>query len=246
MLQRLLYPWHLPPYGFQNTAAFSWQPNQLAPAMVHLPEQVKSLVDRIEYEWMFDFSCAVARQFRRVGARVDERPPSSGAVLIANDQGALSPLASAHAFIMSMAQQAAIEISGLMTEPTTPAASSQGGEITGVAFFAESAARRGSGRRLGETLRMVAEETARRCAQDDLGYSRPIQFSHSRPTQARSPINGHGPLPVAAYRIRFAGCAPETVLQALADALQALPAAHRVADRADVMVLSNLWAPIGV
>lgn len=245
MLQRLLYPWNLPPYGLPNTQSFSWKPQELSHDLVHLPDEVKSIVESIKDEWMFDFSCQVARQLRQIGARLDDHTSPSGAVLIANDQQTVSPLTSAHAFLMSMAQPAAFEIAGLMMGAPAPAPSSDCSEITGIAFFAESASRRGSGRRLSETLQLIAHETAQRCAADSF-LSPSIWFTHSKPSQARSPIEGCGAMPVAGYRIRFSGCSPQNILQALADAMQVLPPARRIGEKADVMVLSNLWSPAGV
>ena len=245
MLQRLLYPWHLPPYGLPNANSFSWKPKNLSGEMKILPDQVRGIVESIRYEWMFDFSCAIARQFLRVGSSIKDHPPSSGAVLIANDQQALTSLTSAHAFLMSMAQPAAFEMAGLMMDSPSAPPPSGCSEITGVAFFAESASKRGSGRRLGGTMQLLAQEVAQRCATE--GFVSPsIWFTHSKPCQARSPIEGHGVLPMAGYRILFSGCAAESVLQALADAVQSLPAAHRVGDKSDVMVLSNLWTPANV
>ena len=242
MLQRLLYPWHLPPYGLPNTDSFSWKPKKLTHELQHLPDQVKGIVESIRYEWMFDFSCAVARQLLQVGTSLKDHPPSSGAVLIANDQQTVSPFTSAHAFLMSMAQPTAFEMAGLMME-TPPTAPPPGcSEITGVAFFAETARNKGSGIRLGQTMQLVANEAAQRCTAE--GFASPsIWFTHSKPCQAKSPIDGYGALPMAGYRIRFSGCTPEAILQSLADAVQALPPAHRVGDRSDVMVLSNLWTP---
>ncbi len=242
MLQRLLYPWHLPPYGLSNADSFSWKPKNLTGELLHLPDPVKAIVESIRYEWMFDFSCAVARQLLQVGASVKEHTPSSGAVLIANDQQTVSTVAGAHAFLMSLAQPTAYEMAGLMME--SPPSSAQVGctEITGVAFFAETASNRGAGTRLGNTMQRVASEVARRCTTD--AFIQPsVWFTHSKPSNAKSPIDGYGALPIAGYRIRFSGCAPEAVLQALADAVQALPPAHRVDDKSDVMVLSNLWSP---
>lgn len=246
MLQRLLYPWHLPPYGLPNPSAFSWTPKNLGGEMHILPEQVRGVVENIRFENMFDFSCAIARQLLRVGTRIPEQPPLTGAVLIANDRQTLSSLTSAHAFLMSMAQPAAFEMAGLMNQPQKPSSPPPDcSEITGVAFFAESASKRGSGRRLQESMLRLAFEASQRCVSDEF-LAPAICFTHSKPTQARSPIEGHGVLPMAGYRIRFSGCAPEQVLQALADAIQALPAAHQVGERSDVMVLSNLWTPATV
>lgn len=241
MLQRLLYPWHLPPYGLPNTQAFSWKPNELASELLLLPDQVRRIVESIRTEWMFDFSCAVARQLRQVGARLDDHHSPSGAVLIANDRPNVSPVASAHAYLMSLAQPAAFEMAGLMMDSPQPSApSSNFQEITGVAFFAECASKRASGQRLSNTMRQVAFETAQRCTAQSF-TSADISFTHSRPLQARSPIEGQGSMPVAAYRIRFNGCSTEVILQALADAIQTLPPAHCVNEKSDVMVLSNLW-----
>lgn len=245
MHQRLLYPWHLPPYGLPNTQAFAWQPKKTSAELLHLPDQVRGLVQSVKDEWMFDFSCSVARKLRQVGARLEDQAHHSGAVFIANDSRPLSLVTSAHAFLMSMAQPAAFEIAGLMSAEPAAAAPPMHSEITGVAFFAECASNRGSGRRLSQTLRLVAAEAAQRIAA--AGFMPPsVWFTHSKPSQARSPIEGCGAMPVSAYRIIFSGCAPETVLQALADALQTLPRAHRVGEKTDVMVLSNLWTPAGV
>ena len=243
MLQRLLYPWHLPPYGLPNTQAFSWKPNELASELLLLPDQVRRIVESIRTEWMFDFSCAVARQLRQVGARLDDHLSPSGAVLIANDRPSVSPVASAHAYLMSLAQPAAFEMAGLMMDSPPAekcAATTSFQEITGVAFFAECASKRASGQRLSHTMRQVAFETAQRCSAQSFTAA-DISFTHSRPLQARSPIEGQGSMPVAAYRIRFNGCSTEAILQALADAIQSLPPAHSVNEKSDVMVLSNLW-----
>lgn len=243
MLQRLLYPWHLPPYGLPNPQAFSWKPDDLSSELVQLPDQVRHVVQSIRSEWMFDFSCSIARQLRQIGARLDDQITPSGTVLIANDKPTVSTIASAHAYLMSLAQSAAFEMAGLMMD--SPAGSSSTGshhEITGIAFFAECASKRGSGSRLSTTLLDLAGETTQRCANQSF-LPPNISFTHSRPSQARSPIEGFGSLPVAAYRIRFSGCSTETVLQAMADSIQNLPPAHRVDEKRDVMVLSNLWTP---
>lgn len=241
MLQRLLYPWHLPPYGITNTESFDWNPKQLEPQSQMLPEPVKGLVEGVQWEWMFDFSCAVARQLTQVGVSLAEKDSANGAVFIANDTQNVSARASAHAYLMTLAQRSAIEMVGLMRDSAAcEAPISASPEITGVAFFAECAAKRGTGARLSETLRTLAQEVTARCNAEAGGGAR-IQFSHTRPTQARSPITDAGTLPVSGYRIRYSGCETDQVLQALADAIQALPPPHRVANRSDVMVLSNLW-----
>nr|AGC71104.1 hypothetical protein [uncultured bacterium A1Q1_fos_2067] len=241
MLQRLLYPWHLPPYGITNTESFDWNPKNLEPQSFTLPEPVKGLVEGVQWEWMFDFSCAVARQLSQVGVTLADNPPANGAVFIANDQNRVSPQASAHAYLMTLAQRSAIEMVGLMRESAPQESAGHScPEITGVAFFAECAAKRGTGARLSETLQILAQEVTARCNAEAGGDVR-IQFSHTRPTQAKSPIANCGTLPVAGYRIRYSGCETDQVLQALADAIQSLPPPQRVAKRADIMVLSNLW-----
>jgi hypothetical protein len=246
MLQRLLYPWHLPPYGITKTESFDWNPDKQNQEALLLPDPIKDMVSKVQWEWMFDFSCAVARQLRQVGVSLEDREPANGAVFIANDQSQVSPVASAHAYLMTLAQRSAVEMVNLMREPSTfENAAPKHQEITGVAFFAECAGKRGTGSRLSETLHLLAQEVTSRCIANHGGTAR-VQFSHSRPTQARSPIVGRGTLPVSGYRIRFEGCEPDQMLQTLADSVQALPPPHRVADKADIMVLSNLWCTTSV
>lgn len=245
MLQRLLYPWHLPPYGLTNTESFDWNPKSQSQESMLLSDPVKEMVSKVQWEWMFDFSCAVARQLRQVGLILEERDSTNGAVFIANDQRHVSPVASAHAYLMTLAQRSAIEMVGLTREPANQAPPPKCQEISGVAFFAECAGKRGTGRRLSETLHLLAQEVTYRCSAE-MGECASVQFFHSRPAQARSPISGSGTLPVSGYRIRFSGCDHEQMLQAMADSVQALPPPHRVAEKADIMVLSNLWctAPV--
>ena len=64
----------------------------------------------------------------------------------------------------------------------------------------------------------------------------------SVPGEVRTPV-GDAALPLAAYRIRFRGCDIETVLQALADSLAALPMTKTTSGGSgDILVLSNLWS----
>lgn len=242
MLHRLLYPWNLPPYGLPNPGAFEWQPANLADECLLLPAQAQRAVQRIEWERMFDFSCKVAHHLRRLGVRFAESVVPRSAVLIASNQQTVPPTASAHAFLMSLAQRAAIDMAGLMTPESQPATAGVPSEICGVAFLAETCRRSEASQRLAETLRRVAHQTTDSCS---VGRSsRPsFQFSHSRPAEIRSPIPGGGMMPVAGYRIRFAGCGTASVLQALADALHHLPVAPQMRGKADILVLSNLWTP---
>lgn len=242
MLHRLLYPWNLPPYGLPNPGAFEWQPTNLADECLLLPAQAQDVVQRIEWEHMFEFSCKVARHLRRLGVRFTESVVPRGAVLIASNQQTVPPAASAHAFVMSLAQRAAIDMAGLMTPEFLPTTAGVSSEICGIAFLAETCRRNDASQRLGETLRRVAHQTTDSCAAGRAS-SPAFQFSHSRPAEIRSPIPGGGLMPVAGYRIRFAGCRTASVLQALADALRNLPVAPQARGRADILVLSNLWTP---
>lgn len=242
MLHRLLYPWNLAPYGLPNPGAFQWKPTNLADECLLMPDLVQDMVGSIEWEQMFDFSCKVACHLRRLGARLDDSAIPHGAVLIASDDHSVSTTASAHAFLMSLAQRAAIEMAGLTTPDSTSAKTNSPSEICGVAFLAESSHRSDAAQRLNDILRLVAHRTADSCAANRC-VPPMLQFSHSRPAGIQSPVAGGGTIPVAGYRIRFAGCETESVLQALADALQSLPAAPCAHGRADVLVLSNLWTP---
>ncbi len=248
MFNRLLYPWNLPPYGLPNTQAFDWKPANLEAETLHLPEQVREMVESVQFDWMFDYSCALARQLRRIGISDATDTAPSGAVFIASENAAPSLVTSAHAFITSLAQRAALEMSGLMMEHTQPPQkTSDNCTIAGIAFLAETARHRGAGARLSATLHHISAEVARRCADRETWFAQPcVQFMHCQPAQARSPIADHGVIPVAGYKITFTGCRTGDVLQALGDAVRSLPPAERAGERTDVLVLSNLWTPAEV
>ncbi len=245
MFNRLLYPWNLPPYGLPNTASFDWQPKQLAAEGICVPDDVRRQIESIHWDWMFDFSCALARQLRRVGARLPSPASAPGVVLVAGEHQSLPLAASVHAFVTPLAQRAAMEIASLAEPADETDAPSQWHEISGIAFFAETASHRGSGRRLAETLQEVLTHAAWLCAGAGTGFMAPrISFARCKPATARSPVGGQEVIPVAGYKVKLAGCEPQAVMQALGDSIHELPPARRRGKRADVLVLSSLWSPM--
>lgn len=245
MFNRLLYPWNLPPYGLPNTASFDWQPHQLSSEGICVPDDVRRQIESIQWDWMFNFSCALARQLRRVGAHVPSPASAPGVVLVAGEHQSLPLAASIHAFITPLAQRAAMEIASLAGPAGGDESPALWHEVSGIAFFAETASHRGSGRRLAAALREVLTHAAWLCAGAGTGFMAPrISFAHCKPVTARSPVGGQEVIPVAGYKVKLAGCDPQTVMQALGDSIRELPPARRSGSRADVLVLSSLWSPM--
>jgi hypothetical protein len=240
MFHRLLYPWNDQKKFMLPKGADAWKPDDLATGPCFIPDDVRQLVENIQFGRMFEFSGTLAEQLKMVGARVGvEGAPPAGTVFVANNRGQLSLMASAHAYVLSIAQRAAHEMAGLMLEDEKEATP----EVCGLAFFAETACDEDVGARLDGTMRALGEEVAMRVADSVfLPAQLKVRFVHSVPVEACSPVGPRPDVWVSAYRISFAGCEAETVLQAIGDAMQEMPPALQDGDRSDILVLSNLWS----
>lgn len=243
MFYRLLYPWNDDKKFMLPKGAEAWQPDSVACGPCFIPDAVRQTVEGIRFHEMLDVSLALAAHMRQVNARVPQgEAPPVGTVYVAGNRGPLSLEASAQSYMLAIAQRVAHQAGGLTFDPADPAASDVQ-EFCGLAYFAEVAGTEGAVARLDATLRFLTEEITLRC-HDAAPFANAlrVQMACSVPEEVRTPV-GDAALPLAAYRIRFRGCDIETVLQALADSLAALPMTKTTSGGSgDILVLSNLWS----
>jgi hypothetical protein len=81
MFHRLLYPWNDQKKFMLPKGADAWKPDDLATGPCFIPDDVRQLVENIQFGRMFEFSGTLAEQLKMVGARVGvEGAPPAGTV----------------------------------------------------------------------------------------------------------------------------------------------------------------------
>jgi hypothetical protein len=186
-------------------------PKSMAHLQVDAPAQVGQLIKDMRWDWFFDLSCSIARQHRELAATGQQGRPEDATILV-NTENTLTPEAAAHAWMISLAQRAAMEIRQLEQADVEQRVSlpSSVGELAGVAFLAATHSPRGTGSRLSLALQKLAVELTQ-----SLAGSGSIEFVHRRPIQLASPVAEGCAVPVAAYRVRFRSCTLEQVRTAI-------------------------------
>lgn len=231
---RLNYLGHNPSVDLQITPPAS-ESATLADLNLQAPSMFAPLVRHVRWDWMFDVSCHLAAQFRRLGMSCAGKLGSpEGTGLMVDDVAAMTPMAAAHAWMIGLAQRSAMEIRQLeqldeQRNYMTPDVV----EITTVALLAGTTSPRGSSRRLSEALRKVAESLANICQNEGVQ----AQFVYSRPMSSVSPITQQHAVPLAACRVRALGISSERLINILKQALQAPGVTN------EILVMSNVWLP---
>jgi hypothetical protein len=214
-----------------STQAPLFSEHSLAEIQLHAPPEVSKLLGKLRWSWFFDISCNIAQQHRELGV-LGQQGQVEDATILANQQLTLNAESAAHAWVMALAQRAAMEIRQLELAEQTRALLPEGvGELAGVAFFASSKNPRGSGRRLIAALQGLAQSVTA-----NLGSSATIEFVYRRPVQMVSPVLEKCAIPMAAYRIRHRGCTLEQVRSITAKTMQTV---QLVQDTADKLMLSQ-------
>ncbi len=224
----------------QKTA--SSQPQTLSDSNLRPPAQVQELIKGVRWDWMFNVAGNLSGRFRSVGLLCPGSPQEmKSAILMGAEPGEQATLAAAHAWVVALAQRAAMEIRQmeLLEEPRVVLPHDMM-EITSVAFLAATTKQAGSGKRLTKALRSVGVHMARECetsaAVPGAGF---VQMLHSLPVQMVSPVGGKTALPLAAVRLRFRGFDVQHVLNALKAGMECAAAET---GSEEVLVFSNLWS----
>ena len=217
------------------------QPQTLSESNLRPPAMVQELIKGVRWDWMFNVASNLATRFRSLGMICPGSPNEmKSAVLMGCEPGDDAAVAAAHAWVVALAQRAAVEIRQieLLEEPRVVLPPEMV-EVVSVAFLASSKNRRGSAKRLTGALRCVALHMTNGC---ESGATVPgagiIQMVHSLPVQMLSPLGEKMALPLGAVRIRFSGFSMEQVSAALQAAMEL---ASKEGDPGDVLVMSNLW-----
>jgi hypothetical protein len=181
-------------------------PQSLADIQLHAPPEVSKLLRKLRWSWFFDISCNIAQQHRDLGVLGHQGEVEDATILASNDI-TLNAEAAAHAWVMALAQRAAMEIRQLEQVDSPRSVLPQGvSELAGVAFFATSENARGSGRRLTAALQRLAGAVTLA-----LGAHATVEFVYRRSVQLASPVKEKCAIPMAAYRIRYRSCTSEQV-----------------------------------
>ena len=205
----------------------------LADLNLTTPSMFAPLIRHVRWDWMFDVSCHLAGQFRRLGMHcAGELGSPEGTGLMVDDAAAMTPMAAAHAWMIGLAQRSAMEIRQLeQIEQQRNHPMPHVTEITSVALLAGTTNPRGSSRRLSDALRKIATELTQLCQNDGVQ----AQFVFARPMGSVSPITQQHAVPLAACRVRALGTTPEKLVQALKKAIQTAGATG------ELLVMSNVW-----
>lgn len=227
-----------PALGDDTDIPFTAAIMQLGFLATNVPEPVKSMVSQVDWEWCREMASRIARQYRRLNVGEGQWVRSFASRPMMLDKSTpLTHLAGAHAWLMAIAQQAGMEIRDAELEVQGKAGIYPGVlEIAGVASLANAQDPRGTGRRLNAVLSALAADLVVRCH-----ASHPeacIQFVHRKALQIKSPVEGNGAVPLAAYVIRFTGLAANEVSTALVESLEAVTEALGHEMRESVLVLN--------
>jgi hypothetical protein len=215
--QRIPPSGSLPELDLSNQSIPLLNPKSMADIQLHAPPEVSAIIRNMRWDWFFDLSCNIAGQHRDLGVtglqgRVED------ATILVNSIINLTPAAAAHAWVIALAQRAAMEIRQLeQTEGNSHRTllAPGVGELAGVAFLAASHHHRGTGRRLSVGLQRLALDVTAA-----LGSGASVQFLHRRPVQLASPVIPDCAVPLAAYRVRYQGCTVEEVRRVMAQIVQ--------------------------
>jgi len=166
------------------------------------PAIIAPLVSSLKWERMFELSGHMVSQLRRLGSAC-EPVPGSKFELIVDDPAALTPIAAAHAWMIAMAQPAALEMRRMeeQAEGVVSPVSQDVADVAAMAILAGCTNPRGSGRRLTQSLQRLAVRFAEACCKRGLNG----QFCFAKPLQSVSPVTHHTAVPMAACRLRVAG-----------------------------------------
>jgi hypothetical protein len=213
-------------------------PLQLGQFGFHLPQPVKQMVGKVEWEWFREVSSRIARQYRRLRVGEGEWVKDiSSRPLLVDQTTPLPEIAGAHAWLMAVAQQAGMEVRDAELEVLgTAGVQRDVFEIAGVATLAGVRNPRGTGRKLNAILSALAADLLLRCQAEEPAAR--IQFIHRKALQIKSPVNELMALPIAAYVIRFVGVEAATVMAALQNSLAAVTEAMGEEMRESVLVLN--------
>lgn len=202
------------------------------------PASVASLVAHVRWDEMFSVSGRMAVQFKRLGMACLGAPEGvKGANFIADEEGALSPMVAGHAWVMGLAQRAAMDFRQVeMLEQTRSFPDMRVTEVTTLAMLAGTENPKGARGRLSEALARVAVALAKVCQKP----GQQAQFVFSKPDQIRSPINGQQALPFSACRVRAVGLSAAELVSAMSEAVRH---AGEVEGKGtgEWLVLSNIW-----
>lgn len=230
-----------PQFNLSSDKTPSSQPQTLSDSNLRPPPMVEALIKNVRWDWLFDVACNLSAKFGALGMMCPGSPNEmKSAVLMGSEPGDQATLAAAHAWVVALAQRAAIEIRqlALLEEPRIVLPGDMV-EMTCVAFLAATANSRGTGTRLTKALRLLSRHMTQEC---ESGSTVPgtgmVQIVHGLPVQMISPLGGETALPVAAVRIRFSGFEVPDVLAALKSAVENASSGGKAGD---VLVLSNLW-----
>jgi len=162
---------------------------------------IAPLVSSLMWERMAELSGHMVVQLRRLGAGCEESSVGKFELMV-DEPKALTPIAAAHAWMVAMAQPAALEMRRMEKEEIVPVLSDVGvTEVTAVAILAGSENPRGSGRRLTKALQSLAGDFATACHKRGAN----AQFLFARPLQSVSPVTHHTAVPLATCRLRAVG-----------------------------------------
>jgi len=166
------------------------------------PAIIAPLVSSLKWDRMFELSGHMVSQLRRLGSAC-EPVPGSKFELIVDDPAALTPIAAAHAWMIAMAQPAALEMRRMeeLVEGATLPVASPAADVAAMTILAGCTNPRGSGRRLTLALQRLAKSFAEACCKRGLNG----QFCFAKPLQSVSPVTHHTAVPMAACRICVAG-----------------------------------------
>lgn len=184
------------------------------------PAIIAPLVSSLKWERMFELSGHMVSQLRRLGSAC-EPVPGSKFELMVDDPSALTPIAAAHAWMIAMAQPAALEMRR-MEEMVEGGAVPEGGpvaEVAAMTILAGCTNPRGSGRRLTLALQRLAKSFAETCYKRGLNG----QFCFAKPLQSVSPVTHHTAVPMAACRMRVAGMTAEQTRELLKELVHNRP-----------------------
>jgi hypothetical protein len=215
-------PQRIPPSGsipgldLSNQSIPLLNPKSMADIQLHAPTEVSALLQKLRWDWFFDLSCGIAAQHRELGVTGTQGRVEDATILV-NSVINLTPAAAAHAWVIALAQRAAMEIRQMeQDEGSSRSPLPHGvGELAGVAFLASTHSPRGTGRRLTLALQRLALDVTAA-----LGAGASVQFLHRRPVQLASPVIPGCAVPLAAYRVRYQGCSVENLRKVMSQIVQ--------------------------
>jgi hypothetical protein len=228
--QRLLSIAEIPTIDLSSKAPLL-SPHSLAEIQLQAPPEVSKLLGKLRWSWFFDISCSIAQQHRELGV-LGQQGQIEDATILLNQQLSLNAEAAAHAWVMALAQRAAMEIRQLEVLDQPRSVLPEGiNELAGVAFFGSSKNPRGTGRRLIQALQQLAQYVTAQ-----LVNSASVEFLHRRPVQMVSPVLDKCAIPMAAYRIRYRGCTLEQMRDITSQIVKTM---KLVQDDSDKLMLSQ-------